>query len=1495
MTKDEIKSFYTEYKENISQAKYATEIVLSAHNKEEWLENIHKRKNIVEKLYKRNEELLSKYIYPFINGEATMTKELADIYYECVADFSLYYGFIDHVACFDITECIKAVYIKENDRNGIIKANRMIGSFCSKEPSFENMQIADKIYSEQIKYVDNYFEIEDAEVRRYVLNAYANKCIMYLNSVIYMYQEDDETVLKFQEELMECVKNAKAFYSDKRLVSIEDNEKLLKKNCYYIDIVVCGNVIGEMNANAPVNEELLEYTYNCHKKKYDEIISENPDIYEVDEGIFCNYCMCRFKKGEISRLSFVQTVFDYCKHCIENDVPKDEDIIDPKYFNVCTTRLPYLLQYVCNDEISEEYANEVISYSVKAFLDVLKHFPVFGTRVRVSTEIEDAALLLVPYLPKNISPFYFLLKTIINRDESSMLHAAMVNVLSQTILEKVFEKNPRLLVGILDTESVAEVFEKKHMILDYVRLASMIFDIGKISYSSVLSISNRKLTQKERMTLENHPTDGYSLVKNLSDLQPFLDIIIGHHKDYDGKGGYPKDYDNTKSKNRFVVDLIRICDWLDNVTNFTKQSTEGYVKFESILEDMEKGSGTLYNPDIVELIIESNELKHKLGDICILNRDNLYYETYSDLLDKDNKNRYEKIETENGLPIWAKGTIRIIEIDFFGDTIKTLYQSSDNKMPTEINGKFENFWKEHFRPFLYDQDWKMLQSLLDYGSLADKLISHDGVYETEARIRYNEGWRWVRLQFVVEEQHYGIISKLVLSIHDIDEQYRQRQEMLEALERANEEARLASRAKSLFISNISHEIRTPMNAIVGMVEILLRDVKDEREIEYLKNIQTSGQALLTLINDILDFSKMEAGKLEVNDMEYDVLSVMNDLNMIFLNRIGEKPIEYLVDIDKNMPTMLYGDSKRIRQVVINIVNNAIKFTDIGYVKLKVYVQEIVGDEITLAFSVRDTGIGIKKEDIPRLFGAFFQADTKRNYEKEGTGLGLIISKQLVELMGGSIGVESVYGEGTEFSFTVKQKLIENVEPMKLKSGKINDRPVRIGAIFSNRYQMDNIIKLCRKYEIEYINVNTDEALPDYIFTDSANSVTAHRIADKCMGKVVILHNPMSEIVNDEEAIVMNKPMYSFKFCQLLNDERVDSKSYSGESCLDFIAPEAEILIADDTEMNLTVAKGLLNPINMKIDTAENGKIAVEKVKSKKYDLIFMDHKMPVMDGVEATQSIRSLEGEYFKTLPIIALTANAVNEARKIFEEAGMNDFVAKPIEMKEICGKLKKWLPSEKIINKKIIVGNLQDNSIPEAIEGINLQEGLKNTGNAKMLGELLCDYYRLIDVKSSKIRECLENGDIKGYTVEVHAMKSVSRMIGALELSEKFKQLEEWGDKHVEDRLIENTPKVLEQYEAYKGYLREYVQSCENKCQTLISNEEMIEILENICVSMENCDMDMIDMCMERINKCKVTDKCKEQVDKLKLAVADFAMEDTISIAKGMIKTLKEKEERI
>lgn len=701
----------------------------------------------------------------------------------------------------------------------------------------------------------------------------------------------------------------------------------------------------------------------------------------------------------------------------------------------------------------------------------------------------------------------------------------------------------------------------------------------------------------------------------------------------------------------------------------------------------------------------------------------------------------------------------------------------------------------------------------------------------------------------------------------------------------NLELKKASNMKSDFLANMSHEIRTPMNAVIGMAEMALREDLPDAARDYVRQIKSSGQSLLTIINDILDFSKIESGKMDICDEEYEPMSLVNDMANIIMTRIGNKNLELIIDVNPDLPHGLYGDSLRIKQVMINLTNNAVKFTKEGYVCLKVDFRKISDEWIELRVDVKDTGSGIKKADMDKLFKSFQQVDSKRNRGIEGTGLGLAISKQLVGLMKGKITVESVYGQGSTFSFAVPQKIINSTPSIsKLKTS------VAVACLLGNSYIKEGLEVDLPRLGAEYMEISSEddleevlEANADYLcvdrrlFTEKVQEFVSENPKLQCLVLVNFREVCSYDIPN---VTVVTKPLFSLKLAGIISGEDVYSEFAQEEiDTFDFVAPDAKVLIVDDNAINLTVARGLLEPLKMQIDTAESGKEAIDKIIENQYDVVFMDHMMPAMDGVETTRVIRRMLGAKGK-LPIIALTANAVDGTREMFIREGMDDFVAKPIELKVITAKLKRWLPAEKIIKQNKVAGKEEENHGEEElprIEGLDVQKAMTLLGNERLFWSVLKEYYRVMDKKYQLISEYEKAEKWHDYTVEVHALKSASRQIGAMELADVAAQMEAAGNAENAELIHKTTPGMLEQYKRYKAILAPYFEeegeAGNNKKQA--DKEEMLALFTKMRDAMDNLDMDAMEEVSKEMEEFSYEGKDSEYFEQLKNSVADIDTE--------------------
>lgn len=577
----------------------------------------------------------------------------------------------------------------------------------------------------------------------------------------------------------------------------------------------------------------------------------------------------------------------------------------------------------------------------------------------------------------------------------------------------------------------------------------------------------------------------------------------------------------------------------------------------------------------------------------------------------------------------------------------------------------------------------------------------------------------------------------------------------------------ANEAKSTFLSNMSHEIRTPINAVLGMNEMILRESHEERILEYARNISNAGNTLLGLINDILDFSKIEAGKMELVEANYSISSLLNDLYVMILPKARDKDLDLTFNVDPQIPDELYGDEIRLRQVILNIVNNAVKYTREGGVTVEVMRHSVSDEIVELEFHIKDTGIGIKEEDREKLFMPFMRIEENRNRAIEGTGLGMNITISLLKLMDSKLEVESVYGEGSDFYFKIRQKIID--------------------------------------------------AKPVGNFEKRAREVLAL--------------------------------------------QKVHKES--------FIAPEAKIMVVDDTPMNLMVFTGLLKRTQIQIDTASGGEESIKKARNKKYDIIFLDHRMPKMDGSEAMRILKTDEKGMNRDTPIIILTANAIVGMKENFLKEGFDDYLSKPIDPDALEAMIRKFLDESKVVLTGYIEGvNQVISLIPQDIKnikGVDIKAGLSASGGEETYIRVLREFaenYKGVELRLKK--DVLEE-DFKDYVIKVHALKSSARLAGVMGLSKLAEKLELAGDKG-DYELIRRTNEEL--LDNYKNLAEKIFDAFKNEDIKMpeITREKLGEAYEAIRECVAAFDFDSADSIMKSLLKYRIPEDRKAGFEKLK-----------------------------
>ncbi len=619
-----------------------------------------------------------------------------------------------------------------------------------------------------------------------------------------------------------------------------------------------------------------------------------------------------------------------------------------------------------------------------------------------------------------------------------------------------------------------------------------------------------------------------------------------------------------------------------------------------------------------------------------------------------------------------------------------LLERSDNR----LSRTFAAYCRELLDPayvaaFQAATDFAAVRAALDLGR------------QVELTYRKQDG-TWVGMQ-VFPMPEYGPQTPETLWVFEDETETVNLRKQEERAQVAARAAEAANEAKSQFLANMSHDIRTPLNAILGMSELGLREAAPEEKDNCFQDIRGSGRILLENINSILDLSKIEAGKAELNLVRYDILSTLHDCITTLRMRAQEKGLQFSAQVEETIPATLLGDDVNLCHIIMNLGSNAVKYTPEGSVTLAVGWLPGEGENGSLTIHMKDTGVGIRQQDIPAIFRSYFRLEQGDNRRIEGTGLGLSICKQLVELMGGELGVESQLGVGSDFWVRIPQQVID---------------PAPCG--------------------------------------------------------------PYQGQVSKEGSLFVNS----------------------------FTAPEGVVLVVDDHELNLRVIQGLLRPYQLEVHTARSGQEALEQVTQVWPDLIFMDHMMPDMDGVEATRRIREMgkKDPYFAVVPILALTANAMKGVKEYFLDNGFNDFLSKPVELPALDAILQAWLPQDKQEPVKEAPRGTPEPPPADltGLAGIDAQRGMGYCGTAGLYRKTLLLFRDQLPGRVERLRTALEVGAWEDYTVEVHALKSAARWVGAMDLGDQAQALELAAKAGETGRLADETPALAEACEALEKVLR-------------------------------------------------------------------------------------------
>ncbi len=1046
ITRENITHFYTKYKENLKTEDRIQEELLEAEDQEVWLENLKNKSRVMRRLYIENEALLNLYIRPFLAGEARLDDELAEefLHQIRVADSE---GFEDNPAMLEILEILDGYFQKNNDLDSYIWTLNLLGNMHNRPFCSEDGRKGMEYFKRLRALTPHYFEIQDFEVRKRIIFSYYNLPIIIMNFS-----------LGSASDTLRYIDEALVFYNDEKIRALDGERFDFDGLIQELNYDLLGNSVLQYSKHE-IDKTLLSRADKVLGKYYQSELEKNPNPYEMLDEIYCNYWLSQFYQGKITCTELLEDYRKFCEYSMKNDSLDSQsgvDFSDSRYFQVVVNHLPTILELM--EKYKDEYhgPSDIREFCVSNYIRVIRSLSRTENDNFVNDVIWRSLGEILKYASEDEVNTLLLMQIMVSRDESTALHSAMVEQLARRILNTVIKKKPELLIGTFGYENVVEVLENQENILDFVSQAAQLLDIGMIQLASIVNKQSRQLTAREKENIIHHAASGAKFLEDIPSLCKYREAVLGHHKSWDGKMGYPAEFDNRKSGIRFLIEILHISDCLDAGTDFVSRSYKQSKKLPKMLEEFSAGKGSVYCPELVDLIKEDQKLQADLAYLTGPGRIRTCYSIYSRAVDQNTKERNLLIDVDKWeerkdqqpdggdmildflhksgrenrqlLGALAKNSLLILYVDMLSGEYKVSYRGSQRLMDEKIpDGYYPDFLKKYLAKNCEPSDWEKIRLKIKLSELSHTFLEQDGSYECEGRVKIRNVYRWVRFQFICLEDENAMPRMMTVIATDVQESHSRNEQLMNSLKEAYRSAEQANKAKSVFLSNMSHDIRTPMNGILGMTQIAMNHLNEpERILDCLQKIDNSSRHLLGLINEVLDMSKIESGDTVLREEALYLTKTMEMVDGVCRPAAVEKKQSFHINIEGIRDDRVIADPVRLRQILINLISNGVKYTpENGKIQVKV-VQEksSVAGKGCYTFVVKDNGIGMSKAFQKRLFEPFTREDNSMTSVIQGTGLGLSIARSIIAQMGGTIEVESQQGEGTTFVVRLELPLAE---------------------------------------------------------------------------------------------------------------------------------------------------------------------------------------------------------------------------------------------------------------------------------------------------------------------------------------------------------------------------------------------------------------------------------------------------------------------------------------